>query len=142
MRVFASVLTSGRNLPASGGEQLREYRCRLQLAVGLLAAAVVLVAAMGTGCDAGEPPVDEQAAERHAEFRAEQLAHRTLVQARDRVLLHPDSPRQKHSEEQLQFLEDYDDLFEDHDDTEPPITEQGDHPVEPDDEPAGSDLAQ
>lgn len=95
MPASASALTSGSSWPNNG-----KWRWMAALAV----AAVVAVA----GCD-GDDEIDEETAERHAELQAVYHADVTAVAAREMVLLHPGSERQRQAREQLLFLERFED---------------------------------
>ncbi len=58
------------------------------------------------GCDDG---VDDHVPAARAEVRATYLAETTVVEAREMILLHPQSDRQRHARQQLIYLESLED---------------------------------
>lgn len=65
-----------------------------------------------TACEAPEDHhVDDAIASQHAELTAEEIAKSTTVIARDLVLRHPNSERQRQSRRQLLFLDEHIDQF-------------------------------
>lgn len=75
-------------------------------------AAVVALCGMTIGCD---DELDEKMAIRHAEANARFIADDTIVYAREWVLLHPQSDRQRHAREQLLRLQELEEKMPDTD---------------------------
>ena len=95
-------------MPAYRSATICGRNCRHKVGWVALLAALVIWA----GCD-GDDVVDEQMAARHAEANAELIADRTIFFAREWVLIHPQSERQRHAREQLLFLQQLEDSMPD-----------------------------
>ena len=95
MPAFASATSYGRNW--------RHLK--------IIALAVMIF--IGAGCDDGTDEIDERMATRHAEANAALLADRTIVYAREWVLFHPQSDRQRHAREKLLYLQELEDSMPD-----------------------------